>query len=221
MGRRNTNSPTNAKPFSLGVINRQELTIMTKILFGLLLTMTFVGCFSEQNKYTISFDRVDGLQEGSSVLNRGLTIGKVTHIDLFGNRILVDIELNTKTKIPEQSTFLVRENLLGSSYIDIEYSDKMNFLSSKDTILGKYQKRAIMDNIISDTTKRKKIEKSLEKIASGIGELIETAKDSTKKQSRITSRLLLRPTLGLALLGLDEYMFSICSLLCFSSGLTL
>ncbi len=165
----------------MGVINQEELTTMTKKLFGLLLAMTFVGCFSKQNKYTISFDRVDGLEEGSNVLNRGLTIGKVTHFDLFGNRVLVDIVLNNKTSIPEQSIFWVKENLLGSSYIDIEYSDKMKFLSSKDTILGKYQKRAIMDNIISDTTKRKKIEKSLEKIASGIGELIETAKDSIKK----------------------------------------
>jgi ABC-type transporter Mla subunit MlaD len=154
---------------------------MAKILFGLLLTMTFVGCFSNKDKYTISFDRVDGLQVGSTVLNRGLNIGKVTHIDLFGNRILVDIELNDRTKIPEQSIFLVRENLLGSSYVDIEYSDRIKLLNSKDTILGMYQKQAIMDNIISDTTKRKKIENSLEKIANGIGELIETTKDSTKK----------------------------------------
>ena len=154
---------------------------MTKLFFGLLLTITFAGCFSKQNKYIISFDRVDGLQEGSSVLNKGLTIGKVTHIDLFGNRVLVDIKLNDNTKVPEQSIFLIKENLLGSSYIDIEYSDRINFLTSKDTALGKYQKQSIMDNIISDTTKRKKIEKSLEKIASGVGELIETAKDSTKK----------------------------------------
>ena len=154
---------------------------MMKILFVLLLTFAFVGCFSEKNKYTISFDRVDGLQAGSNVLNRGLNIGKVTHIDLFGNRILVEIELSGKTKIPEQSIFLIRENLLGSSYVDIEYSDSNKFLTSKDTILGKYQKQAFMDTIISDTTKRKKIEKSLEKIANGIGELIETAKDTTKK----------------------------------------
>ena len=38
-----------------------------------------------------------------------------------------------------------------------------------------------MDNLISDTIKRKNIEKSLEKIATGIGELIESNKDSTKR----------------------------------------
>jgi len=38
---------------------------------------------------------------------------------------------------------------------------------------------------------------------------------------RTTEKEALHTTLGLALLGLDEYCLSICSLLCFSSGLTL
>jgi phospholipid/cholesterol/gamma-HCH transport system substrate-binding protein len=154
---------------------------MTKILFGLLLTIAFASCLSKQNKYTISFDRVDGLQEGSDVSNKGFAIGKVKHIELFGNRVLVDIKLNDKIKVPQQSIFLLKENLLGASFVDIEYSDKINYLSSKDTAIGEYQKKAIMDNLISDTIKRKKIEKSLEKIATGIGELIESNNDSTKR----------------------------------------
>lgn len=153
---------------------------MKRISIGLLVVIIFGGCFSKQNKYTVSFDRVDGLQEGSNVLNKGFTIGKVTHIDLYGNRVLVNIKLNTNRLIPVQSKFLIWENLLGSSYIEIEYSNQTNFIASKDTVFGKYQKQAVMDNLISDTTKRKKVEESLKKIASGIGELIETAKDSTK-----------------------------------------
>lgn len=156
---------------------------MTKIFSVILLAMTFAGCFSKQNKYKVLFDRADGLQEGSNVLNKGVIIGNVTNIDLFGNNVLVDIQLNENKKIPEQSTFLLKENLLGSSYVDIEYSDKINYLSFKDTAIGKYQKQVIMDNLFSDTTKRKKIEKSLEKIVTGIGELIENAKDSAKRSN--------------------------------------
>ena len=60
---------------------------MIKIFFGLLLLIVFASCFSKQNKYTISFDRVDGLQEASDVSNKGFAIGKVKHIELFGNRV--------------------------------------------------------------------------------------------------------------------------------------
>ena len=153
---------------------------LTSILF-LLTVFTLTGCFRKNDKIIISFDRVDGLVKGSSVYNKGITIGEVTHLELFGNRVLVDIKLKDNIKIPEQSTFVIKENLLGSSYVDIEYSNSNSYLKSSDTTFGKYQKQVIMDNIISDTAKRKNIEKSLEKIATGIGELIESTKDTTKK----------------------------------------
>ena len=153
---------------------------LTSIVF-LLTVFTLTSCFHKNDKIIISFDRVDGLAKGSSVYNKGITVGEVTDFHLFGNRILVDIKLKDNIKIPKQSTFGIKENLLGSSYVDIEYSNSNSFLKSDDTAYGKYQKQAIMDNIISDTTKRKNIEKSLKKIATGIGELIENTKDTIKK----------------------------------------
>ena len=41
------------------------------------------------------------------------------------------------------------------------------------------------------------------------------------RQKHLCNKERQQPTLGLALLGLDEYCFNICSLLCFSLGLTL
>jgi ABC-type transporter Mla subunit MlaD len=155
---------------------------MTKLLFGLLLIMSIVGCFSKQNSYKISFERVDGLQEGSIVFNKGFKIGKVTNIDLFANNFLVEVKLNENVKIPEQSMFLIKESVFSASCVEVEYSDSRNLLSTKDTVLGKYQKQAILDNIISDTTKRKEIENSLNKIANGVGDLIETVQDSAKNK---------------------------------------
>lgn len=152
----------------------------TTLFLFLIIAFSITSCFHKNEKVTVIFDRVDGLIEGSSVLNRGITVGEVTRIDLFGKQVIVDIKLKDNLKIPRQSTFTIRQSLLGSSSVDIEYSNSENTLTSTDTAYGKYEKQAIMDNIISDTTKRKNIEKSLEKIATGIGELIESTKDTTK-----------------------------------------
>jgi hypothetical protein len=47
------------------------------------------------------------------------------------------------------------------------------------------------------------------------------AEKNEKEKDINTGKEKQQVTLGLALLGLDEYCLNICSLLCFSSGLTL
>ena len=138
------------------------------------------GCMSDRTKYSILFDQVDHLQVKDPVLNKGVTIGEVTHLTMYGNQVLADIELKDNRNIPKGSTFLAKEYLLGSSCIDIKYSDSSTFLRSKDTVSGVFETRK-WERLSGDTAKRKKIEQSLEKIATGVKELIETVRDSTRK----------------------------------------
>lgn len=155
---------------------------MTKtFLAPLFIALLTTACFHKKEQLTILFDRVDGLTEKSPVINKGITIGQIKRLDLFENNVAVDISLNDNIKIPVQSTFTVKNSLIGGSYVSIEYANTNKFLTARDTAYGTYQNQALMDKIMSDTTKRKNIERSLEKIASGIGELIESTKDTIKK----------------------------------------
>ena len=152
---------------------------MTKtILTTLLIALSIAACFHKKEQISVLFDRVDGLTDESLVINKGIAIGKIKSMHLYDNRVIVDITLNDNIKIPVHSTFTVNNSLLGGSCISIEYSNANNFLTAGDTVNGIYQKQVLMDNIMSDSTKRKNVEKSLEKIATGIGELIQSTKDS-------------------------------------------
>lgn len=137
------------------------------------------GCMPDRTKYTILFDQVDHLQVKDPVLNKGVTIGEVTHLAGYGNQVLADIELKDNRNIPKGSTFLAKESLLGSSCIDVNYSDSPVLLTSTDTVRGVFEAKK-WEHLSGDTAKRRKIEQSIEKIATGVKELIEAAKDSTR-----------------------------------------
>lgn len=150
---------------------------MTKTSFAtILIVLITTGCFHKKPHITVLFDRVDGLTENSAVFTNGLQIGRIKHFDFFKQQVAVDITLERDIKIPVQSTFIVKNNVLGISYIDVVFSNAPRFLAVKDTVYGEFQHKALMDDLLSDSTKRKDIEKSLEKIASGIGEILKEAK---------------------------------------------
>lgn len=152
---------------------------MRKFVPIFLVALIFTSCTKPKIKFTVLFDRVDGLAIGSSVQNKGIKIGEVKRLDLFGKQVLADIELNTKTQVPVDSKFIIRNGILNSSTIDIEFSDNTTNVSPGDTVKGNYVQKALLDDLISDSTKRKQIESSLQKIASGVEKLVERAnKDS-------------------------------------------
>lgn len=152
----------------------------TRLILIVGVTLCLTSCMHKSN-LTILFDRVDGLEVGSKVYNKGIEIGDVTRIDLFGNKVLTEIRLNDKINIPISSAFIINQNLLGTTSINVDYSDKQQFLSSGDTSLGHYQGKKLLDNLVSDSSKRQQIQKSLDKIGEGISELVEAAKDTNNK----------------------------------------
>lgn len=153
---------------------------MIKLLFPVLMVIVLAGCHSDVNTCVVLFNRVDGLEQGSAVLNRGISVGKVTYLDFYKDQVLVKFELREGMHIPLGSIFSIKNGLLSPSYIDVDYSDSTAFLTSKDTVSGLYENKNLMD-ILSDTVHKRPIEQSLKKIATGIGELIQTARDSTKQ----------------------------------------
>jgi ABC-type transporter Mla subunit MlaD len=155
---------------------------MSKLLLTVCIASALSGCFRDPAICTVVFDRVDELQNGSQVLCNGLTIGKVIDLKEYEKRILVRFELKDNIQIPKGSKFYVKVPLLGTSNLVVKFSDSTTFLTAKDTVSGSYTENPSLDSLISDTTKRRKIEQSLDKIATGVKELMETVRDSSKQQ---------------------------------------
>jgi ABC-type transporter Mla subunit MlaD len=153
-----------------------------RLIISSVLTISLFACSQDdKSKITVLFDRVDKVEKGGDVFLKGISVGEVTRLELFGDSILVDIKLAEKIKIPVDSKFIIYPTILGSSYISIERSDKTVFLTNKDTARGYYLQKALLDGIISDSTKREKIQESLDKIGRGIKELVEASRDTLQE----------------------------------------
>ena len=152
--------------------------------FFILLALTLMyGCGHTNRRLNILFDNVDGLSIGSEVKCKGLKIGEVVSLEIINRKVLAGIVLTKKTQIPSDSKFFIQSSVLGSTSIEVELSNKSVLLTSKDTVQGTFSRRAILDDLISDSTKKKEIKKSLEKITSGVAEIVEkVARDSVQKK---------------------------------------
>jgi ABC-type transporter Mla subunit MlaD len=150
-----------------------EISVFMCLFFGACLG-------NKKNKLAIIFDRVDNLEIGSSQKIHGIDIGKVSNLKLIDTGVLVKISLSNKRVIPIGSKFSIINPMIGVTYIDIEPSTSNTFLTPKDTVTGKYGEKGLLDNLVSDSTTRKKMKEAYNKIAEGIKELIEAKKDSIR-----------------------------------------
>lgn len=149
-----------------------------------ILTLALLSCHRESNKLTILFNNVEGLETGAEVYYKGIKVGEVTHLDLFENKVVADIKLKDSIRIPVGSKFIINPSVIGSAHITIDPSPQTAFLSSKDTVSGEYSKKQLLDDFVSDTARRKKMQESFEKIGEGIKGLIEASSKDTTKNSK-------------------------------------
>lgn len=148
--------------------------------------IVMISCFlasacsnSNNRRLTVIFDRVDHLEIGSKVYMKGLLIGEVIVLDLADKGVLAKIKIEKDVNIPKGSTFLIDPSLFGNASIIVEPSGQQIYLTSNDTSLGQYVDKKVLDHVVSDTAKSRKLQQSLDKIGEGIKELLETSGDTT------------------------------------------
>lgn len=96
------------------------------------LTMLFFGfnylkgtnIFKNSNQYAVIYDNVDGLTTSNPLLLNGLTVGRVSKIDLMpeqGNKLKVTFDVNKNVQITEGSRALLADGgLLGGKVIRLQ-----------------------------------------------------------------------------------------------------
>jgi hypothetical protein len=137
------------------------------------------SCRSDKS-YTVIVNDVNGLELGSQVVYEGLPIGRISDMDLYNDSVAVDFILERDIKIPLNSKFHVESRLLGSATLVLEKSNIKSFATAADTFRGsRYMDTAKYSG--SDSVRKVKREKALQKIVQGFTELLEASKKDSIK----------------------------------------
>ncbi|MBN8880322.1 MAG: MCE family protein [Sphingobacteriales bacterium] len=115
----------------------------------LIILFIFCGCAGRHNNLYLLLDNADGLYAGSSVISRGVIIGKVEELSLSDKWIVVKLTIKDKYKLPKESDFKV---MLGNvlqrkSNIDVTFSSSKDTYANNDTVIV-HNKKGIENNII-------------------------------------------------------------------------
>ena len=116
------------------------ITLSVAVFFFGLLYLQDVSLNQPKIKFTIMFENVQGLNVGDHVSMLGKRIGKVSASKIIGNKIAVEVSINSdfSFSIPIDSKIEVRsEGLLGSKFIAIEPGlDTKNSVNDGDIVQG-------------------------------------------------------------------------------------
>ncbi len=124
--------------------------------------------FRTTNVFYLVYDRIDGLQEGNSVLLNGAPVGIVKKLSLMfdnNNRVLVKIEIQKEVKADNKTVgTMLSSSLLGGKVIELTLGDARQLLKDGDTL-----KAAVAEDIADQIKKETKpllstAEKSLKQI---------------------------------------------------------
>lgn len=151
---------------------------MIPIRFIFILTfLSLLSSCTQKKRYTVLIENASGLQIGSEVVFNGSIIGRVSKMKILPDlRIILSLSVKNGFDIPNGSKFLVNSPLIGSNRLLLEKSQDSSFASKHDTLYA-YLDTVKHPSLLSDTTKRK----ALNKIVEGFKELIEsTDKDTIK-----------------------------------------
>jgi phospholipid/cholesterol/gamma-HCH transport system substrate-binding protein len=89
--------------------------------------------------YHLRFSQVSTLTQDAPVKVNGVKLGKVEHIALFGNGVLVRVSLRNDVKIPKDSDIRVQNiGLLGERQVGMLLGDSKETFAVGDTIAGNF-----------------------------------------------------------------------------------
>jgi phospholipid/cholesterol/gamma-HCH transport system substrate-binding protein len=134
--------------------------------------------FRTTNVFYLVYDRIDGLQEGNSVLLNGAPVGIVKKLSLMfdnNNRVLVKIEIQKEVKADKKTVgTMLSSSLLGGKVIELTLGDARQLLKDGDTL-----KAAVAEDIADQIKKETKpllstAEKSLKQITETLQRLSTT-----------------------------------------------
>ena len=139
-----------------------------KFFFGVLMVLIlvelmFVERHNSNDKYydlIATFNKIDGVSKGNSVMISGVKIGYVDKVLLNQNYPMLKMKIKKGLKISDDSSVSIQtDGLFGSKFISIEMGGNENYLASGDSFSFAEDSMLIQDllkNIIELGEKNKK-----------------------------------------------------------------
>lgn len=109
-----------------------------KLISSVFLLILIGSCQNNTKKILVLFDNVETLEIDSKVISRGLVIGEVKKMNLYQDKVLVELAIQNDVHIPQGSSFsIVQNGLIDNGIVEVKFNSKTkNFMSSNDTIAG-------------------------------------------------------------------------------------
>ena len=139
-----------------------------KFFFGVLMVLIlvelmFVDRHNSNDKYydlIATFNKIDGVSKGNSVMISGVKIGYVDKVLLDQNYPILKMKIKKGLKISDDSSVSIQtDGLFGSKFLSIEMGGNENYLASGDSFSFAEDSMLIQDllkNIIELGEKNKK-----------------------------------------------------------------
>ena len=139
-----------------------------KFFFGVLMVLIlvelmFVDRHNSNDKYydlIATFNKIDGVSKGNSVMISGVKIGYVDKVLLNQNYPMLKMKIKKGLKISDDSSVSIQtDGLFGSKFLSIEMGGNENYLASGDSFSFAEDSMLIQDllkNIIELGEKNKK-----------------------------------------------------------------
>lgn len=135
--------------------------VRTGLLVSISITILFAGfyflkgsdIFSQDYTYYCNYSTVDGLQTAAAVEIRGLTVGRVSAIELDEDRgVKVTIDVNKKVAVPQGTVAtIVQDGLIGGKIIRLDLGASKTIAESGST-LASAEEKGVIDDISAQVT---------------------------------------------------------------------
>ena len=121
-------------------MNRRLITFFTGLIATIfLINLMFMNNIDKDDSYmkvSAIFNKVDGVNKGTSVMISGVNIGYVKKISLENNFPKVLMNLNKEIDIPDDSSISVQtDGLFGKKFLMIEMGGSEGLLAENDSFL--------------------------------------------------------------------------------------
>jgi phospholipid/cholesterol/gamma-HCH transport system substrate-binding protein len=95
---------------------------------------------SSQYALKVLYKNVNGLKTGDLVTVAGLGIGHVGSMALAGRQIAVDLQIQTRIRLPKDSEAILKsETIMGGKYIEVSPGSNEKMLEDGDSLAGRYE----------------------------------------------------------------------------------
>lgn len=133
-----------SKEVRIGIL----VTVSLLVFFAGFYFLKGANVFSGENEYYTYYDNVEGLQPSASVQIKGMSVGRVSKIELNGNeKVKVTISVSKKVKLPEgTSARLAAADLLGTKVISLELGGGSGIVKDETTLPASIE-GGILDNL--------------------------------------------------------------------------